>query len=108
MKISTKRTFTHDVPVLVPADDGHVEDTLRTTFNYLDTEEARAFDLTTPAGIDGFVDAIVGSFHDCTDDNGNALPYTPELRAELLKRQYVCQALMAHYGNAVTKVKLGN
>ncbi len=108
MKISKKRTFTHDVPVLVPVDGGHFEDKLRTTFNYIDTEQARVFDLTTQAGIDGFLEAIVDSFHDLTDDDGKAVPYTAELRVDLLNAQYVRQALLAHYGNAVTKVKLGN
>jgi hypothetical protein len=106
--ISKKNTFTHDVPVLVPVDEGHDEQTLKTTFNYLDTDAVKAFDLKTAEGTTAFLVAIVSSFHDLVDDNGSSLPYSEELRDQLIRRQYVRQALVAHYFGAVTKVAEGN
>ena len=46
-KIVNNRTFTHDVAVMVPVNGGHQEDTLKTTFNYVDADKLAGFDLTT-------------------------------------------------------------
>ncbi|UGA45955.1 phage tail assembly chaperone [Bradyrhizobium quebecense] len=106
--VSPKRTFTHDVAVLVPIDAGHEEQTLKTTFNFLDTEELKDFDLRTLEGSTAFLNAIVASFHDLVDGDGGPVPYSEELRNRLIRRQYVRSALLSHYGEAVTKAKEGN
>jgi hypothetical protein len=107
-KVLEKSTFTHDVPVLVPVDGGHEEQTLKTTFNYLDFEQIAPFDLKTPEGTTAMLLAIVNCLHELQDEKGNTLPYTGELRDMLFRRQYVRQALIGHYLAAVTKAKEGN
>lgn len=107
-KIVQNRTFTHDVAVLIPSDNGHVEETLKTTFNYVDADKLASFDLTTGAATDAFLDAIVSSFHDCVDEHGQPLPDSEQLRKQLLGMHNVRSALLRHYLNAVRKTKEGN
>lgn len=108
MKIAQKLTFTHDVTILVPSNDGAREDTLRTTFNALSIEAQAQFNLGTQDGQRAYCNAIVNCFHDLEDEAGNTLPYTEELRAQLLDLPYIVAALVYHYARALTKVKLGN
>lgn len=107
-KIVQNRTFTHDVTVLIPIDGGHAEEKLKTTFNYLDADKLLTLDAGTSEGADAFFAAIVSSFHDCVDQNGNAVPYSEELRKTLLGMHNVRRALFLHYDAAVRKTKEGN
>lgn len=107
-KIVQNRTFTHDVPVMVPINGGHQEDTLKTTFNYVDADRLAAFDLATGEGTDQFLEAVINCFHDCVDEAGNQLPYSDALRKQLLGMHNVRGALTRHYVNAVRKTKEGN
>jgi hypothetical protein len=106
--IAVKRTFTHDVPVLVPIDGGFEEQTLKTTFNYLDTEEVKQFDLKTPDGTSDCLLAVVHSLHELVDNDKNAVPYNEAVRDQLFRRQYVRQGLLTYYFDAVSKAKAGN
>jgi hypothetical protein len=108
MKIAKTRTFTHDVKVFTPVDEGSREETLRTTFNYLGVEEVAKFDLATREGTTKCLNAIVAKFHDLTDEADKPLACTPALRDALLNLQHVRQALATHYFEAVGKVKAGN
>ena len=69
-KKPTDREFTHDVPVLVPADDGHEEHKLRTRFRAKSRAQQAAFDLTTEEGVDVWLREIVVAFEDVVDDAG--------------------------------------
>jgi hypothetical protein len=104
-----KATFTHDVPIMVPIDGGFEEQTLKTTFNYLDSEEVKQFDVATASGTTAFLSAVVNAFHDLTTGaNDAALPYSIEVRDALFRKQYIRQGVIAYYFEAVTKVKEGN
>jgi hypothetical protein len=107
-KVSDKPTFTHAVKIITPSDDGHSEDTLKTTFNFLPSDELAAFDLTTAPGTTDFLKAIVVAFHDVVADNGAPLAYTEELRDKLLRRSDVRKALGNHYLAAIAKAPEGN
>ncbi|WP_316171038.1 hypothetical protein [Bradyrhizobium sp. SZCCHNRI1058] len=102
------RTFTHDVRVLMPTDDGHTEETLRTVFAYLDSDEVSTFNLATQQGTSDFLEKAVKTFTHLVDDDGQAVACTPELRAKLLKNSSIRLALSTHYFSAVTKVPEGN
>jgi hypothetical protein len=108
MKFSENPTFTHSVKVITPSDDGHSEDVLKTTFNFLPSDQLAAFDLTTAAGTTDFLKAIVVAFHDLVADNGAPLIYTEELRDKMLRRSDVRKALGNHYLAAIAKVAEGN
>lgn len=107
-KIVEKPTFTHDVKVLTPVDDGFAEDVLKTTFNYLPTDEVAKFDLKTPEGTTEFLRAIVAGLHELVDENGKPLTCTVELRDRLLFLPGIRNGLVAHYLDAVTRIKEGN
>ncbi|MBW7968116.1 hypothetical protein [Bradyrhizobium sp. BR 10289] len=107
-KVSDKPTFTHAVKVITPSDEGHSEDELKTTFNFLPSDELAAFDLTTADGTTDFLKAIVVAFHDLVADNGAPLAYSEALRDRMLRRSDVRKALGNHYLEAIAKVPEGN
>lgn len=108
MKIVDNPTFTHDVPVMTPTDKGFDEEVLNTTFNYLDVEAIDKFDTTTLKGTSELLEAAVVRFNGLTGANDQPLDYSKELRALLLRRQNVRQALCTYYFAALLKVKAGN
>lgn len=108
MKIVNKRTFTHDVKVLTPIDGGFEDENLKTTFNYMTTEETNAFNLRSPTETTAFLEAAVVTFHDLVDEARAPVACTPEIRAGLLVHPNARQALVTHFFDAVTKVKEGN
>jgi hypothetical protein len=107
-KVVDKRTFTHDVKVQIPVDGGFVEDTLKTTFNYIPTDRVEKFDLKTASGTTDFIRAIVAELHDLADMSGKPIPYNDAVRDQLISQPNIRLALTSHYLNAVTKVKEGN
>jgi len=107
-KVTDNLTFMHDVKVITPADSGHAEDVLKTTFRFLPSDELAAFDLTTPEGTTDYLKAIVVAFHDLVTENGAPLPYTDEVRDKLLRRSDIRKAVGNHYLAAVAKVAEGN
>src|SRR4051812_4378882 len=108
MKIVQNPTFTHDVPVVTPTDNGFEDDTLNTTFAYLDVDAIERFDTNTLEGTNALLEAAVVKFDKLTDAQDQPLAYSAELRAKLLKRQNVRQALCTYYFAALLKVKAGN
>ncbi|UFZ05455.1 hypothetical protein LQG66_03825 [Bradyrhizobium ontarionense] len=107
-KVVTNRTFTHDVKVQIPADGGHVEETLKTTFVCLPSEQLANYDLRTEGGASVFLEASVKTFHDLVDDDEQPIECTAELRTKLLCDPNIRLALSTHYFRAVTKAPEGN
>lgn len=108
-KIAPKATFTHDVTVMVPVDGGYVAETLKTTFNYVDQDEAKGFDLKTPDGQVAFVKRAVLTFHDLEDHEGKPVACSEELRCRLIEQRLeVRRALSDHFWSAVSKAAEGN
>jgi hypothetical protein len=107
-KIVDNCTFIHDVKVLTPVDGGYEEENLSTTFNYMSTDETDAFNLRTPEGTTAFLQAAVVTFNDLVDDKAAQVTCTPELRERLLIRPNIRSAVIAHYFDAVTRIKEGN
>ena len=107
-KVATDPTFTHDVPVFVPVDNGHREEKLRTTFRVLDGDETDALDPTSKDGILAFLERAVVTFDDLVGDDDQPMDCTDVVRAKILSRPFVRVALFRAYTHAVTKARLGN
>lgn len=106
-KIARNPEFTHDVPIMVPVDDGFEEQKLRTRFRVLSADETMAHDFATPEGTEAYLRAIVVRFEDVVGDDGKAMP-DEESKNRLLGIIYVRQGLMTHYREAQSKAKTGN
>ncbi|MET4206850.1 hypothetical protein [Bradyrhizobium sp. LA2.1] len=102
--VTAKRTFTHDVKVSMPVDGGFSDEVLKTTFNYIPSDEMQQVAQTD----DAFLQAVVNTFHDLVDDGKNPVACTAELRAAILRNSNVQQALITHYTSAIRKVPQGN
>ena len=108
-KIAPRATFTQDVKIMVPVDDGFEPDTLRTTFNYVDQEEQKSFDLKTAEGTIAFLKRAVARFHDLVDEKDRPVECTDALRDRLIATRLEVRAgLSSHYFGAIIKVKEGN
>ncbi|MFN4091016.1 MAG: hypothetical protein ACK4QW_18495 [Alphaproteobacteria bacterium] len=106
--IAESPEFTHDVPVLVPVDDGQEERKLRTRFRAIPAAEADSFDLGSEEGRDAFLDRVVVGFHDLVDDAGRPVACTDEIRGRLMGYPFVRTALTVGYLRAVSGARLGN
>ena len=107
-KVVRNAEFTHDVLVVMPVDDGFEEHKLRTRFRSKTDEELAAFDFQTRAGQDEFLRAVIVRFEDVIDETDAPLPMSDELMDQMLATPNVRVALMAHYGEARSKARLGN
>ena len=107
-KIVSNPRFRHVVTVLVPVDGGHAEQTLGVTFRVLSSDEAEAHDLSTTAGMDAFLRAIVVGLDDVVDDDGHPLPFSDGMRDRVLGPMYVKLAVLRAYTAALGKARLGN
>ncbi len=109
-KVTTNPTFTHTVDVLVPIDGGHDRQSLKVTFRVIDSDEEQddKHDLNTIAGSIAFCRDVVVSFDDMVDGENKPLPYSDDLRDQLLKKPYIRTPIARAYYDAVTKATLGN
>lgn len=107
-KIIAEPTFTHRVTILVPADNGHREESLTVTFRVLSVEDQAQFNLTRERESDQFLRAIVVKMDDVADEEGKKIPYNDQLRDRILAIPYVRSAVAAAYFTAVNKAQLGN
>lgn len=107
-KIAATRTFTHLVTVMTPTDGGHLEETFKCTFNYLDTDQIAAFDLNTRDGTTDFLKAVVCKFDDLVDNSEQPVIYNDALRDSIIKLGPVRAALITAFFGAISKAKSGN
>lgn len=105
-KVTNEPKFTHPVTVMVPVDGGHKEQTFTCTFK---VEEVEALDkLQGEEGQKGVLQRVVCGMADLVGDDDQALPYSAELRDQLIGVPYVRIAMWQAYMGAVTKAKAGN
>lgn len=107
-KVIDEPMFTRDVPVLTPVDGGFEEQSLKTVFRLIETDEAGTFDTQTTEGTDGLLERIVVTFKDLTNERDEPIVCDAALRARLLNRPNIWRALIKEYLVASTKVKEGN
>ena len=103
--VTNSPTFTHPVPVMVPVDGGHEEQTLKATFKVV---LVKVQDLSTPEGTLAFLKEILVSLDDICDENAKPIAYSDKVRDQMLALPYVRLALTQTYMAAVTKARVGN
>lgn len=105
-KIVSEPTFTIPVTVCVPVDGGHKDQTLKVKFAVVDVDE-----LGEAAGLDGqqkLLRRVVRGLEDVVDDADKPLPYSDELRDQLIAVPYVRAAMLQSYLAAIGKTRVGN
>lgn len=107
-KIAKDPQFTHTVPVLVPIDGGHEEQTLKVRFRVRSVDDLNQHDRATAEGTESFLRSIVVRFEDVADETGQPVPSDEALTSQLLAVPFVRMAVVQGYFAAVNKTKLGN
>ena len=107
-KVVPNRTFTHVVTVMMPIDGGHSAETLKVTYNSLETEEAKKFDLKSPDGSTEFMKRVIAKLDDVTDAEGKPLPYSDALRDQVIRMPNARNAIVNGYFAAIAKAAEGN
>jgi len=107
-KIIENPTFVHTVPVMVPIDGGHAEQSLKAKFRVVPQDELMHHDLRTAEGTESYCRAIVADFGDIEDETGNPVPTTEDVRNTLFRTPFVQIALIRSYTAAMSKARTGN
>lgn len=107
-KIAKDPQFTHTVPILVPVDGGHEEQTLKVRFRVRTVDDLNQHDRMTAEGTEAFLRSIIVRFEDVVDDDGQPVPSNDALTDQLLAFPFIRMAVVQGYFNAVNKAKLGN
>lgn len=108
IKLVAERKFTHRVKVQTPVDGGHKEETLKVTYRVLDAVAVEAFDLATTEGTTDFLREVISHLDDIVGEDNAPIPYSDELRDEVLKVPYIRAALGRGYFEAIGKGRKGN
>ncbi len=107
-KIAKSPEFTHKVPVQVPVDGGHKEETLKCRFRVLSADDMAQHNLMTAEGTEAYLRAICVRFEDVVDEDGQPVEDSDALRDTLIGIPFVRIALVRAYSAAMAKAKLGN
>lgn len=107
-QITKDPQFTHDVPVLIPVDDGHEEKILRCRFRVRGADDLAQHDLASVQGTEDYLRAIVVRFEDVMDETGKLLEPSEALTNDLLALPYVRVAVIRRYTEAMVKARQGN
>jgi hypothetical protein len=107
-KVVPNRTFTHDITVTTPVDGGFEEESLKVTFNVIETTEYPEYDLNTAEGTRAFLLRVINKLDDLTDENKKPILYNDAVRDHLLGLPWVLQPLCSGYFAGVTQAKAGN
>ena len=107
-KIAKTPRFTHVVPIKVPVDGGFDEQTIRATFEVITDDEFASFDTMTAEGLKDLVRKILVRLDDMVDEQDKPLPYSDDLRDQLLELPYMRLGLLRGYQSAMIGAKAGN
>jgi len=108
-KVTNDPRFTHEVKVMVPVDGGHVEQSFKATFRVLQLDQLSDGEgLTAEEEQTQTLRKVICDLTDIEGDDGKALPYSEQLRDQMIGIPYVRIALMKTYLAAVTKARAGN
>lgn len=105
-KVVSNPEFTHTVPVLVPVDGTHEEQTLKVRFRVVPQDELMR--IGTADGTEAYCRAIVVHFGDLVGEDDQPVPSSDAIINRLLRLPYVQIALIRHYTQAMSKARLGN
>lgn len=108
-KLQKNATFTHDVPVQMPVDDGHAEVMLKTKFRVLDADALRPHDdLTSELAQNAYLRAVIVGFPAVVDDDGQPIPDDDALFDRLMGLTFVRMALLRGYALAMAGARAKN
>ncbi|PWE29965.1 hypothetical protein DDZ14_16110 [Maritimibacter sp. 55A14] len=107
-KVTETPEFTHKVPVMVPVDGGHREESFDVRYRVIDGDVDEQFDLQDPEGLKAFLRAAIVRIGDIVDDNDKPLSWNDALRDRILGLPYARIALLRGYMTAITKARTGN
>lgn len=105
-KVSKEPRFTHEVKVMVPTDGGFEVQSFKATFRVIDVEKLS--DVQDESGQKGVLQQVIAGMDELIGDDGQPLPYSDELRDQLIGVPYVRIALFTAYLRGVTKAPEGN
>ncbi len=105
-KVTSEKQFTHTVKVMVPVDGGHVEQSLKATFRVLPVDQIN--DATTLESQKELMQRAIVKLDDLVGDDDQPLPYSDDLRDQLIEVPYLRLALAKAYAAAVLKARAGN
>lgn len=107
-KLSASATFERVVKVLIPVDGGHRQEDFKATFRVLPVDEANKFDLSTPEQSTDFLKAIIVKLDDIAGDDGEATPYSDEVRDAVLRLPFTRGPIVEAYFAGITGARSGN
>ena len=105
-KVTSEPKFTHSVKVCVPVDGGHREETFKATFRVIPIDELD--DTATLEGQQVLLRRVVSHLDELIGDDEKPLPYSDELRDQLIAVPYVRAAMFQTYLAAITLTRVGN
>lgn len=100
--------FTRDVDVMVPIDGGHEKQTVKVTYQAISTEAFDAYDFTTAQGSTDFLRKVVVSLDDLVDLEKKPIPYSDNVRDQVLRMSWARNPIVKGYLQAVNKSAEGN
>lgn len=106
--LTTNPTFVHAVKVRVPIDGGFRDEDFRAKFRVIPTDEIAKFDLSEAAGSSDFLRAAIAETYDVVDAANQAVPYSDELRDQLINVPFVRAGFVSAYFDGVGAAKRGN
>lgn len=107
-KIVQEPTFTHTVKARVPIDGGFREESFKATYRVIDPVELEKLDLSTNEGSTEFLHRTVARLDDIGDAEGNAVEWSDEVFAMVLRLPWARAALARGYFSAIAGAKAGN
>lgn len=106
--LNTSPTFNRVITVAVPVDGGHDNQTISVTYRAISDDEASEFDLRTLDGQKDFLRAVIASFDDMVDLQGNQVAYSASVRDQVLGLGYARNPLLKGYTDAMVPALVKN
>ena len=100
-KLQKSPTFTTKATLVVPTDDGQVEQTITARFRLVGDDLTQADPVT-------FLREAVLSLSDIADEDGNQMAYDSDLLDKMLALPFARVGLVRAYWQAMAGAKLGN
>ncbi|QBF31492.1 phage tail assembly chaperone [Thalassococcus sp. S3] len=106
--INQKPTFTREVQIPVPVDDGHENQSIKVTFLARQDAELAQYNTRTLEGQKQMLRDVILSIEDIVDDEGQPVPYSPGLLEKLMSWTFAVLALLSAYSKSMADARLGN
>ncbi len=104
-KVNKTPTFTRDVEIVTPGDNGVEVQTLRTTFQVVPDIHTT---LTNDAQMIDYVKDRVATFHELVDENDTPIICDDDLCIAMIRRPDIRNALFKAYTKEIISAKAGN